>query len=277
MIPRLLGRFCLLSLALHASALPQPGSAELALGMRQVEDGDLDTAVLTLDTAVRDLRGAPGRKLDLALAHLYLGISYLGLDQVERARTNLREAYLNNREMTLDPKKFSLRVVAAYEDAKAGAASGVASRTPEKGGGKNKSILLVGGLAAAAGGVALSGGGSSSSGSAAPVRGPQVLVSGGSSVSGPNEITRFSSFTVPAAGVIQYTGNWTLATSTFSLELGQNCAGFGPYVAETQPSATRPVTLTQPVSAGGVYCPYAFYVSGTGSESFSYQIVFTAQ
>ena len=274
--------FCLLTAVLPAvptPALPQTASVELGQGIRQVEEGDLDAAIITLDSVVQRLAGVPGRQAELALAHFYLGVSYLGVSQAEPARTQFKEAWRNNRGMKLDPKKFPKRVIRAYEEAKA-EASREASQGPPvkaKGGGNSKALLIVGGLAAVGGGVALAGGSSPASPSATPVGGPQVLVSGGSSISAPNITTRFSSFTVPSAGVIQYTGNWTLAGSSFGLELGQNCAAFGPYVAETPVSSTRPLTLSHPVSAGGVYCPYAFYVSGAGSESFSYQIVFTPQ
>lgn len=265
--------------ALPAQALPQTTPVELTQGIRQVEEGDLDAAIMTLDTAIQRLAGIPGRQAELALAHFYLGVSHLGMNQGERAKTEFKEAWRNKLEIDLDPKKFPPRVIQAYEEAKREASreQGQVSTAKAKGGGNSKALLIVGGLAAVGGGVALAGGSSPSSTSAPPVAGPQVLVSGGSSIATPNITTRFSSFTVPSAGVIQYTGNWTVAGSSFSLELGQNCGGFAPYVAETPVSSARPLTLTHTVSAGGVYCPYAFYVSGAGSESFSYQIVFTPQ
>lgn len=280
MTRRLLCLLGSLSLALPAPGVPQTNSVELAKGISQVEEGDLDAAIITLDAVVQRLTGAQGRNVELALAHLYLGMSYLGVSQLERATTQMRKAFLNNKGMKLDPKKFPPRVIQAYEEAKAEALQGKGpgpAETSGKGGGRSKALLVVGGFAVAGGAVALSGGSSPASPSVTPVPAPQVLVSGGSGVPAPNVTTRFSSFTVPSAGVIQYIGNWTLGSSTFSLKLGQNCGGFGPYVAETPPSTTRPLTLTHSVSAGGVYCPYAFYVSGVSGESFSYQIVFTPQ
>jgi hypothetical protein len=268
-----------LLLTIPAPAYQPATPVELAAGIRQVEDGDLDAAILTLDGVVRRLAGVSGRRSELALAHLYLGMSYLGLDQSERAAEQFKEAWRQDKEMKLDPKKFPLRVINAYDEAKAEASRSEGQGPPAttKGGGKSKALLIVGGLAAVGGGLAAAGGSSPASPSATPGAGPQVLVSGGSSVAAPNVTTRFSSFTAPAAGVIQYTGNWTLAGSSFSLALGQNCAGFAPYAAETPVSSTRPLTLSLTVSAGAVYCPYAFYASGAGGESFSYQIVFTRQ
>ncbi len=260
-------------------AIGQTGSVELAQGIRQVDEGDLDAALITLDGAVHRLTGVKGRGAELALAHLYLGIAYLGVGQWERAKTEMREAWRNDKGMKLDPKKFPLRVIQAYEEAKNEASPPGKTPAPAassgKGGGSSKALLIVGGLAAAAGGVALAGG--SSAPTPAAVSRPQVLVVGSSQVSAPGVTTRFSAFTVPSAGLIQYTGNWTVGGNAFSLELGQNCGGFGPYVAETPPTTARPLTLTHRASASDTYCPYALYVSGSGSESFSYQIVFTPQ
>lgn len=281
MTRRLPSLFGLLLLCLPSQALLQTDSPEISRGIRQVEEGDLEAAVVTLDAVVQRLTGLPERRTELARAHLYLGWAYLGLSQVERAKAQLKESWRNNRQMELDPKKFPLRVIQAYEEAKAEASRDDAQTqslpAKGKGGGKGKALLIAGGLAAAGGAVALSGGSSPAATPAPVTSAPRVLVTGGSNISGPNITTRFSSFTIPAAGVIQYTGNWTLAGSSFSLQLGQNCGGFAPYAAETPVSSTPPLTLRHPVSAGEVYCPYAFYVSGVGAESFSYQIVFTAQ
>lgn len=269
-------------LVARARATPQPANAEMAQGIRQAEEGDFESAILTLDSVVRRLEGTAGRGSEISLARLYLGMSYLGVGQLEKARLQMREAWLADRNLTLDPKKFPRRVMQAFEAAKAEARSTTPpeAQTPRGKGRSGKTLLIAGGATALAGAAALASSSStpsSPSTSPAPVPTPQVLVGGSSGVSGPGVTTRFSAFTVPSAGVIQYSGNWTQSASTFSLELGQNCAGFGPYVAETPPSGSRPLTLIHTVSAGGTFCPYALYVSGTGPESFSYQVVFTPQ
>lgn len=276
---RWLGPLASLLLTLPARSLPQTTPVELGQGIRQVEEGDLDAAIITLDGVIQRLREAAGSRTDLALAHFYLGVSYLGVSQAERAAAQFKEAWRNNRELKPDPKKFPPRVLQAYEKARAEASRDQTPAEPEKakGGGSSKPLVILGGVAAIGTGVALAGGSSPAANSTPPAALPQVLVSGNSTISGPNITTRFSAFTVPSAGVIEFTGNWTVAGSVFSLELGQNCSGFGPYVAETPVSSARPLTLSHTVSTGGVFCPYAFYVSGAGSESFSYQIVFTAR
>jgi hypothetical protein len=162
--------------AYHAVAAAQTESSALAQGVRQVEEGDLATAIITLDGVVQTLSTVKGGEKDLATAHLYLGMAHLGLSQWERAKVEMREAWRNNKGMKLDPMKFPPRVIQAFEAAKA---EGVNVQRPavpvtqvpvtapadagnSKKGGSSKALLIVGGLALAGGGVALAGGGGSS-------------------------------------------------------------------------------------------------------------------
>jgi hypothetical protein len=154
-----------------------PPASELAVGMRQVEEGDLDAAVITLDTVIQRLATVKGTEKDRATAHLYLSMAHLGLSQWERARAEMREAWRNNKELRLDPLKFPPRVLQTFEEAKQDAKGTDASQplskdqpspppgpTPQvvsadkKGG--SKGLLVIGGLALAGGGVAAAGGGS---------------------------------------------------------------------------------------------------------------------
>jgi len=107
-----------------------PPAAELATGIRQVEEGDLEGAIPTLGRAVEVLR-RQGQSKDLALAHLYLGMARLGLDQPDRARAEMLEAWRNNRDMKLDSKKFSPRVSQLYEEVKKEAERGAAASRSE--------------------------------------------------------------------------------------------------------------------------------------------------
>ncbi len=177
----LLCLFLSASLAYPLPTLAQTTSADLARGIRQVEEGDLSAAIITLDGVIQRAGGAGDRNAELALAHLYLGIAHLGVSQEERAKAEMREAWRNNKGMKLDPKKFPPRVIQAYEEAKTDAAAGQKSadssqapaRDPKKGGGGSKAVLILGGVAAAGGGIALAGGGSSSGGpTAAPLATP---------------------------------------------------------------------------------------------------------
>jgi hypothetical protein len=66
-----------LSLAASLSFLPRPrqpatADADVLRGIRQVEDGDYDPAIVTLDAAARRLGGDPAHARDLSQAYLYL-------------------------------------------------------------------------------------------------------------------------------------------------------------------------------------------------------------
>ena len=143
---------------------PAPGSsaASLAAGMRQVDEGDLEAAVITLDAVVQRLKREKGPEKDLATAHLYLAMAHLGLNQGERARADMREAWRNNKDMRLDPKKYPPRVIQLYEQAKRETAPAApAAASAQRGGGKTVPILIGVGVVAGAGVVlAASGGGS---------------------------------------------------------------------------------------------------------------------
>ena len=67
----------ILGLASGLSAQSEPSDPDVAKGVRQVDEGEYDAAIQTLDTAARRLKLHPDRPRDLAVAYLYLGIAYL--------------------------------------------------------------------------------------------------------------------------------------------------------------------------------------------------------
>jgi len=160
-------------------AQPATADAELQRGIRQVEDGDYDPAIVTLDAAARRLGGDPAHARDLSQAYLYLGIAYIGKGHEAAAKAKFREAVAQIKDLTLSPDKFPPKVIDLFEAARAEAraqatpapaaapSAAPAAASAKKGGG-GKTILIVGGLAAVGGGVALAagGGGGGSSGSA---------------------------------------------------------------------------------------------------------------
>jgi hypothetical protein len=85
-------------------------------GIRQVEEGDLEGAVITLDGVVRQLSEERKGEKEVALAHLYLGMAHLGLSQWERAKSEMREAWRNDPAMKLDAKRFPPRVMQLYSE-----------------------------------------------------------------------------------------------------------------------------------------------------------------
>src|SRR5439155_8934888 len=111
----------------------------------------------------------------LALAHLYLWISHIALSQWETAKADMREAWRNNKELKLDPKKFSSEVLQLFEEAKGVERSSqpAASRqpTPSAAATRNKGSklpLVILGIAGAGGAAAALAAGSKAT-SPAPV------------------------------------------------------------------------------------------------------------
>jgi hypothetical protein len=150
---------------------------EIAKGVRLVDDGDYDGAIIALDGAVRRLATASGRSQELSQAYLYLGIAYLAKGHETAARARFREALARAGDLDLEPEKFAPRVIEVFEEAKAdmtatAAAAGTTSAPQKKGGGKG---LLIGGALLAAGGgaaVAVGGGGGTSASSPTPTPPP---------------------------------------------------------------------------------------------------------
>jgi hypothetical protein len=173
-----------LSWASAAIAQPVPADRDLLAGIRQVEDGDYDSGIVTLDAAARRLAGDPARVRDLSQAYLYLGIAYIGKGHEAAAKAKFREAVAQMKDLALSPDKFPPKVIDLFEAARAEmraetaaapapapVAAPAAAPAPAKAhGGGAKTILIVGGLAAVGGGVALAagGGGGGAAGSTPP-------------------------------------------------------------------------------------------------------------
>lgn len=124
----------MMALHLPASAQTTIASVDLANGVQQVEEGDLEAAVITLDSVIQRLTAEKGREKDLARAYLYRGVARLGLGRGEDAKGDMREASKNDRDMKLDSKKFSPRVVQLFEDARQEArrAEGAGAKAPKE-------------------------------------------------------------------------------------------------------------------------------------------------
>jgi hypothetical protein len=134
---------------LRAAETPE---ADLATGIRQVQEGDFETAVVTLQGVTRKLQGQTTRRQELAQAHLYLGIAHVALDQPAEAKTAFKAALTQNKELRLTPDRFSPKVIAAFEEARreAEAAASAGGTSPAEGSGKPLLWVAVGGAAAGA-------------------------------------------------------------------------------------------------------------------------------
>lgn len=136
-------------------------------GIRQVDEGDLSAAVITLTDALGRLEAAQAPEKDRALGYVYLGMAQLGLGQTDPARASLRYAWSLNEGARLDPKLFPPRVVALYDEV--GAEVRARSRVTKS----SRSLAILGTAAGVGlGAVAAAAGGSSTA--APPVTPPPL-------------------------------------------------------------------------------------------------------
>jgi hypothetical protein len=192
-------------------------------GIRLVDDGDYDAAIVVLDNAARRLSGDSSKVRDLSQAYLYLGIAYVGKGHEAAAKAKFREAVAGIKDLSLSAEKYPPKVInlfeAARDEARAAAPPAAPAATPatastrpaappEKGGGGGKKVLLVvGGLAVAGGGaaVALGGGGGSSTDDSSSGGSGQTLER--SEVIGPQEQKIFN-VTPSRSGTLQVQVTW---------------------------------------------------------------------
>jgi hypothetical protein len=150
----MLTRLVALVLGAALVVLPLPLSAqtpdpELVLGLRQVREGDFESAVTTLEAVVRRLVPLADRSRDLVQAYVQLGVAYVALDQPEQARSRFREALARDRNLKLSPAEYSPKVLNVFEQARREA------RQAGRGKSRTKAPLIVLGVGAAAAGVVL--------------------------------------------------------------------------------------------------------------------------
>jgi hypothetical protein len=136
---------------LRAAAAP---ATDLATGIRQVQEGDFENAVLTLQAVTRALGGQTARRLELAQAWLYLGIAHVALDQTDGARAAFKAAIGQNRSLRLSEERFSPKVIAAFEAARREAEAAAGAPDPGEAS-RGKPLLWVALGGAAAGAVVL--------------------------------------------------------------------------------------------------------------------------
>jgi hypothetical protein len=163
-------------------AQPAAEDPEVVKGIQQVENGEYDAAILTLDAAARRLATDPVKARELSQAYLYLGIAYVGKGHEAAARAKFREAVVQMKDLSLSPEKFPPKVIDLFEAARQEAVQAAAQAAPPtppqeqakpKKGGGSKALLIGGGALVVGGGIALAaGGGGGSSGSSATPASP---------------------------------------------------------------------------------------------------------
>jgi hypothetical protein len=109
------------SLVLVAAALLLLGASaetELDKGMRQVTEGDFESALITLDSLARDLAARPGPSRDRVTTYVWLGAAYSGLDQESLAIAKLEQALRLEAVLTLSAETFPPKLLRLFESAK---------------------------------------------------------------------------------------------------------------------------------------------------------------
>jgi len=145
-----------------ATAQETTASAEsgVAAGVRQVEEGDFEGAVTTLEAAIARLRGDPQRVRLLVQADIQLAVAHTALDHGPQAVQAFSEAITLDPNLRLDPQRFSPKVLRALETAREQAARRTAGPVRKSSSGRKAAIvgasIAVAGTAAA---LALRGGG----------------------------------------------------------------------------------------------------------------------
>jgi hypothetical protein len=265
-----------------AAAQPAPSDPEVAKGIRQVDEGDYDAAIVTLDAVSQRLAGDPARVRDLSQAYLYLGIAYVGKGHEAAAKAKFREAVRQIRDLVLSTDKYPPKVIDLFEAAReevnrtaapaptASAPSPAAASAPSpKKGGSHKGLIIGGVLLAGAGAAVAVGASGRGSSSAAPTetRTPQTFT--GSLAANENR-----SFTVTAskAGALDATLTWQTRTIALTMDCQEHSP---PYTAcghsnrTTDTSAHLTTSVTQK--------EYDVVVSNnndTGPESFTLTVLY---
>jgi hypothetical protein len=149
----LLACLCAVPTGLLGQEAPAPG-ADVAAGVKQVQEGDFEGAIATLEAAAARLRGDPTSVRLLVQADIQLGVAHVALDHTAQAVQSFAEALALDPNLRLGADRFSPKVLRAFETAREQSARRTA--TPSGGSSSHRKAWLVGGgVAVAAGAVAV--------------------------------------------------------------------------------------------------------------------------
>jgi len=107
--------FLVVALACTGPAWTATPEEELGIGVRQVEEGDFQAAVTTLEGVTRRLATDKTKSKDLARAYVYTAMAYVGLSQEAAAKAKFLEAWRSDAALKLSPREFPPRVIQAFE------------------------------------------------------------------------------------------------------------------------------------------------------------------
>lgn len=271
----------LFGLALFFGGSQTPPTAaldpEVAKGVREIENGDLDVGIFTLDAAAQRLKRQPGRATDLGQAYLYLGVAYIGKGHETLAKAHFREALKHAKELTLRPESFPPKVREVFERAREEA--GPAPVETKKRGPSKGLLIGLGGAAAVGGALLVAGGGGGTSPrapavSATPSPSPSptirtVVLTG---TLAPGRTEQHFQF-VGGNGSFEGRITWTDPDTEFKIHLIRLFRG-----TETVGLSIRISSLSGQLSATPVELgEYGVYVvrSGSGGPTDSYRLEYT--
>lgn len=241
---------------------------DVAKGIRQVEEGDLDAAILTLDNAARRLATDPSRAKELSQAYLYLGIAYFGKGHEAAAKAKFREAVAQIKDLSLSPEKFPPKVIDLFEAAKeeAGRTAAVQATPappPRKKARSKKRLVIAGVVIAAVAGGAAAGGGGGGDGETAITEN----FTGSLSI---DEFCRAFRIIVGGIGALEATVTWTEPNVVLAMDLYDNPNQEGDPVAgsnRTSNSSARLSFAVTPRTYSVAVCHSENSCSNGGSAS----------
>lgn len=273
-----------------AGAQQASSDAEVLKGIRQVDEGDYDAAILTLDAAARRLSRDPARAQEAAQAYLHLGVAYLGKGHEASARAQFREALARVKDLNIAPERFAPKVVEAFERARAESVRGAAPEpspaapgrpkaadpkqnaapAPEKGGGSGKKVLIGALVLAGVGGgvAAAAGGGGGGTPSAGPTPDTRITENFSGSVTIEDFCKAFP-FRVGRGGRLEASLSWQEANVALELELFANANQEGSPLARSTRTSQTASQLQFDVSAAGDYSLTVCHFGNSCATAFS--------
>lgn len=102
-----------------AQTSPVSSTEALAIGIRQLDEGDVEAALITFDSVVRRMETSRAPSSDLAMARAYLGLTYLQLNQLDKAVAEIRRACRADPELQLDSERFPPTLLRLLEEFRA--------------------------------------------------------------------------------------------------------------------------------------------------------------
>ncbi len=221
--------------SVHAQA---PADPEIEAGIRQVQEGDFETAVVTLEGAYRRIAKLTPRSPLLVQAAVQLGVAYVALEQRSTAKARFKDALAQEPALRLSPERHSPKVIAVFEEARRERTAEAPPVPPAR---KRSAVpWVVGGVVVAGGAVLLAtrGGGTEGTVAFSGARfGTPVLVcpDGASGMPLPVSILVEARNDSKQAAVIRsVTATLVIVTSAFAGEVG---------FADSQPATALPSSI----------------------------------